>query len=506
MPTAPSQLPPGTPLAPPEAGSVDELVAPVALYPDPLLALVFPAATASSDVVLAARYLSSGGDPKQVDSQPWADSVRGLAHYPDVIKWMDENLAWTERLGEAYLNDPKEVMAAVQRDRARAQANGVLTNTPQQEVVADQGYIQIIPAQPDVIYVPRYDPDIIYIDQPVYYPSQPWITFGIGFGVGAWLAYDCDWRSHSIWFDAHRRDHWRDERDWRHPHFPDRPGVVREGGWQRWTPPPGRRPGFTHVNRPGQVVMHPAPIAGAPRFDRERMQRGAPGGGHAVSAGPANRFAPAGRPVEGGGRGPVPARNVHPTPAAQPHAVPPAAQRGREERPRDDGQHPALVSPSRPALRPPTTAVTSNTFRSARPPVVAPRTGSESPRRSPTVRGPAPGFAPNTGGQVSASAPARRFAPSAAPRFAPSAPTTTAVAPRPVARAYVPPATRAYVPAPARVAPVQSAPAAVASRPSTVSVPRQPAVQSRTVQTAPARSVPATRTERSEGNRDRPER
>lgn len=230
------------PPPPAEKGSLDELVAPIALYPDALVALILPASTTSSDVVLAARYLAGGGDREKVAEQPWEDSVKALAHYPDVVKWMDENLAWTQQLGAAYLDEPAEVMAAIQRDRARAKASGVLTDTPQQQVVVEEGNLRIIPAQPEVIYVPRYDPQIVYVERPVYYSPDPWLTFGLGFGVGSWLAYDCDWRARTIWIDHHRHQRWREHRhDWRHPHFPNRPEhSAYHPGWQRWKPSPDR--------------------------------------------------------------------------------------------------------------------------------------------------------------------------------------------------------------------------------------------------------------------------
>lgn len=231
------------PPPPAEKGSLDELVAPIALYPDVLIALILPASTTSSDVVLAARYLAGGGDRAQLQAQQWDDSVKALAHYPDVVKWMDENLSWTQRLGEAYLDEPQEVMAAIQRDRARARASGALVDTEQQQIVVAEGNIRIIPAQPEVIYVPRYDPQIVYVERPVYYYSpDPWLTFGIGFGVGSWLAYDCDWGARTIWIDHHRHERWRDHReDWRHPHFPNRPEHgAYQPGWQRWKPSPER--------------------------------------------------------------------------------------------------------------------------------------------------------------------------------------------------------------------------------------------------------------------------
>src|SRR5947209_13748661 len=99
-----AQEPPPTTLeAPPvflRPDQLDQLLAPIALYPDALIALILPAASDPSDVVLAARYLQGGGDPAQAESQPWEDSVRSLAHYPDVLNWLGQNLAWTKQLGD----------------------------------------------------------------------------------------------------------------------------------------------------------------------------------------------------------------------------------------------------------------------------------------------------------------------------------------------------------------------------------------------------------------------
>ena len=187
---------------------------------------------------------------------------------------MDENLSWTQRLGQAYLDDPQAVMNAVQQARARARANGVLVDTQQQQVVVEDSYIRIIPAQPDVIYVPRYDPEIIYVERPTYYSSDPWLTFGIGFGVGSWLAYDLDWHHHSIWVDSHRHEHWRQHRDWRYRSFPSHAGFVsRDPYWHRWSPSPGRpRPPHRDHNRWTHEISRPSPLAGAPRFDRSRYR------------------------------------------------------------------------------------------------------------------------------------------------------------------------------------------------------------------------------------------
>jgi Protein of unknown function (DUF3300) len=159
------------------------------LYPDALIALILPASTVPSDLVLAERYIASNGDPAQVANQPWDDSVKSLTRYPDVLKWMDQNLEWTTQVGEAFLDQPADVMNTIQHLRAQAIAAGNLVDTPQQRIVKEETCIRIVPAEPDVIYVPRYDPQVVYA-QPYLGPA---LTFGVGFAVGSWLNYDCDW-------------------------------------------------------------------------------------------------------------------------------------------------------------------------------------------------------------------------------------------------------------------------------------------------------------------------
>jgi hypothetical protein len=173
------------PKLPPEA--LNQLLAPVALYPDALVALILPASTVPSDLVLAARYISSNGDPAQVANQPWDDSVKSLVRYPDVVKWMDQSLEWTTQVGEAFLDQPADVMNAIQQLRAQAIAAGNLIDTPQQRIVNEETCIRIVPAEPEVIYVPRYDPEVVYV-QPYAPNLGPALTFGVGFAVGSWQA------------------------------------------------------------------------------------------------------------------------------------------------------------------------------------------------------------------------------------------------------------------------------------------------------------------------------
>jgi len=187
--------------------ALDQILKPIALYPDPLLAEIFTAATLPSQIVLADRYVSQGGDVNAAAQQPWDPSIQALVHYPTVLKWLDDNLAWTTDVGQAFLNQQQDVIASIQRLRAQAQAEGNLKSTPQENVVADAGTVEIEPTDPAVIYVPSYPWDTIYNDPGVY------CTFGIGFPIGLWLGYDWDWRNHHIiaWGAGHPRpsDWWQ---------------------------------------------------------------------------------------------------------------------------------------------------------------------------------------------------------------------------------------------------------------------------------------------------------
>ena len=201
---------------------LDQLLGPIALYPDPLIAQILPASTLPTQVVLADRYVAGGGDPNQIDQQPWDASVQALARYPNVLKWMDDNLNWTTELGLAFLNQQQDVMDSIQRLRASAQNLGSLQSTPQQQVVADNGTIEILPADPQVIYVPVYQPDVVYYQSGF---GGSFITFGIGFPIGGWLNGDFDWHNHHliVWNHDHPRPP-----NWWHERPDQRAVLVRQ--------------------------------------------------------------------------------------------------------------------------------------------------------------------------------------------------------------------------------------------------------------------------------------
>ena len=191
---------------------LDQLLGPIALYPDPLIAQILPASSLPTQIVLADRYVGGGGDLNQIDQQPWDASVQALARYPNVLKWMDDNLNWTTELGQAFLNQQQDVMDSIQRLRQSASNFGNLQSTPQQQVINDGGDVEIVPADPQVIYVPVYQPAQVYY-QTCY--GTPFISFGIGFAIGSWLNCDFDWHNHNIivW----NRDHPRPPNWWHEP-------------------------------------------------------------------------------------------------------------------------------------------------------------------------------------------------------------------------------------------------------------------------------------------------
>lgn len=156
---------------------LDQMLAPVALYPDDLLSNVLAASTYPLEVVQADRYLQQNTSLQgnaladALNTQPWDGSVKSLAQFPSVLAMMDDQLSWTEQLGNAFLAQPAAVMDTVQALRAKAAANGTLQSNPEEMVQTQGNDIAIQPAQPDVVYVPYYDPGLVY--GVWWWPAQP---------------------------------------------------------------------------------------------------------------------------------------------------------------------------------------------------------------------------------------------------------------------------------------------------------------------------------------------
>lgn len=188
------------------AEELEDLVAPIALYPDPLIAQILPAATFVDQIEEATHYIREHGRYAQIDQRNWDVSVKAIAHYPDLLDMMNRERNWTVALGQAFINQQNDVMYAIQVLRQNARAAGNLVSTPQQQVVVEDGYIRIIPSAAEVIYVPSYDTRAVYIERPS--PGYGLITFGAGLGIGAWLNRDCDWRGRKIYYHGWRGRGW----------------------------------------------------------------------------------------------------------------------------------------------------------------------------------------------------------------------------------------------------------------------------------------------------------
>jgi hypothetical protein len=177
--------------------SLEKLVAPIALYPDPLVAQILPASTNPMEVVAAADALASGGRPGQSTASQWDPSIQALLSFPTVLKMMSDRIDWTTRLGQAFSSDEGSVLAAIQQVRHEAQSAGNLQSNAQQ-VITTQGSTMIIePADPAYIYVPQYNPVAILSPAP-YYAYAPLMTFGVGFAAGAATAYACSWGGSTV--------------------------------------------------------------------------------------------------------------------------------------------------------------------------------------------------------------------------------------------------------------------------------------------------------------------
>jgi len=204
---------------------LDQILAPIALYPDSLLAQVLMAATYPLEVVQADRWAKQNKDLKgdaltaALEKQPWDPSVKSLVNFPQVLAMMSEKLDWTQKLGDAFLAQQKDVMDTVQGLRKKAVDAGNLKTTKEQQVIVEKETIIIEPASTQVVYVPTYNPTVVYGAWP--YPAYPpayyyppgyvagtaLLSFGVGMAVGAAWGYGwghCDWHGGDVDIDVNR--------------------------------------------------------------------------------------------------------------------------------------------------------------------------------------------------------------------------------------------------------------------------------------------------------------
>jgi hypothetical protein len=308
--------------APLTAEELDGVVAPIALYPDALVAQVLGAASFPDQITTAAFWLRDNsnlkGDAlmKAVDTQDWDPAVKALTQFPSVLDTLAKNLAWTSTLGEAATTQQSDVMAAIQRMRAKAQAAGNLKSTSQIQVVQQAPQTIVIqPANPQIVYVPTYNPTVIY-GAPIVTPgyssgdlaAAAIISFGAGIAIGAminnnnyccgwgWSSWNTNWHSHTV---IYQRNVYRGNPYWRGGggHYPGyRPGYPSYGRPPYYRPPGGRppyrpptggkppyggrppyKPGTPPPNRPPNGGKPPGNRPGGPTIQPVPNRPGTPG-------------------------------------------------------------------------------------------------------------------------------------------------------------------------------------------------------------------------------------
>jgi hypothetical protein len=256
------------PSAPParSAADLEKLAAPMALYPDPLIAVMLPASAYPLEIVQAARFVADTNNLATLDDQPWDANVKAVARFPTVIQKMNDELSWTVELGQAFVDQPSELMDAIQSLRAKAQSVGTLQTTPEQVVIVTNSIVertyetqvvyvtntivQIVPANPQVIYVPVYSPTIVYAPPPtyVYSPVSPLIVFSAGIVAGVIIANNrCDWHYGGVYYGSRTTVVWVGSGPRRYPYYPP-PAYYRPPPYY---PPPGYRPPPPGYRPPG---------------------------------------------------------------------------------------------------------------------------------------------------------------------------------------------------------------------------------------------------------------
>jgi hypothetical protein len=354
MTTTTSESVPPAPKIP--GDQLDSLVAPIALYPDPLLAQTLAASTYPLEMIQLQQWMERNKDLKDkalsdaVAKQPWDPSVQSMVAFPDVVQRLSGNIQWTTDLGNAFLAQQSDVMDAVQRMRGKAENKGALKTSAQQtvETKSVEGGKQVIviePADPEVVYVPSYDPTVVY-GAPAYpYPSYYYpgyvagaaLTFGAGLALGAaWNGGhwgDCDWNGGDVNINNNNNfnrntninrgqgNRGQGSGKWQHnpqhrgnAPYGDRGTANKYGGRARGEqagganrPGAGNRPGGGSGNiagnRPGGGAGANRPGGGAGNRPGGSTGANRPGGGKPSSR-PANRPSskPSSRPSGGGDR------------------------------------------------------------------------------------------------------------------------------------------------------------------------------------------------------------
>ena len=294
---------------------LDALLAPIALYPDPLLTQILMACTYPVEIVEASRWLGQGNNAQlhgdalteALQSQNWDPSVKSLVPFPQVLSMLNNDLSWTQQVGYAFATQQADVMNSIQRLRAQAQQAGTLQSTAQQTVTSDQGAIVIQPANPQVVYVPVFNPSVVYgawpypALPPVYFPPPPGyvaanaFVSGLAFAAGVAVVGSLWGWARPVWGGGTVNvnvNHWNSinvnrtaihSNVWR----PPPPGVggrpLRPPGGPVGTPArlnglPPNAIGRSSVQVPSSLVSRPPPGNGVPPANRQGPQLNRPGG------------------------------------------------------------------------------------------------------------------------------------------------------------------------------------------------------------------------------------
>ena len=246
---------------------LDQTLAPIALHPDSLVAQILMASTYPLEVVQADRWAKQNaslkGDAltKALESQNWDPSVKSLVNFPQVLTMMSEKLEWTQKLGDAFLADQKKVLDTIQSLRAKAQASGNLKTTKEQTVIVEEKIIKIEPAQPQTVYVPTYNPTVVYGAWPYpasppyyYYPpgyvASSVLAFGAGVAMGAAWGYawgGCNWGGGDVDIDVDRNTNINNNinRDQAKQNLQER-GQANQRGQGKWQHNPEHRKGVSY--------------------------------------------------------------------------------------------------------------------------------------------------------------------------------------------------------------------------------------------------------------------
>lgn len=370
---------------------LEDLLGPIALYPDALLANVLAASVFPDDVVAAHEIVSRGGDPSSEGDPDWDPSIGMISSFPEVLSMMAEYLDWTAAIGSAYLFQAGDVMSAIQSLRTVAWENGALRTSEQQVVVQEGPTIIIEPADPQVIFVPVYSPSVVFVRNPVSPVAVGVISFGVGVTVGAiWRNnVHCNWSGRCVswgpgwWGRTNVNVNINNNRN-------TNVNINRPGGGNVNVNRPGG--GNTNINRPGggnSNINRPGGRPGGdgsawrPSPDRipDRVARpGRPGGSDGGSRIPTRRPGDGGSIGGGGGLGGVGGGSgisrpeSRPGPARPPVSRPPTNRPGESgisrpgsggatarpsppqvrpsDRPRNPSAGPSVSGPSRPTARP----------------------------------------------------------------------------------------------------------------------------------------------------------